>query len=182
VCSVSALAALEAINSSGLQFNTQHWRAFIINVVGSAAEFPGAVHYLADSLSQEGLSILHISTFESEVFLVQEQDLERACAIFRRTENPNELAGLMEHGQRQRTGSAPSSSALSNLPPLVRAQSGEQGTSSDKDIDNDAITELSVSQHQFKDGFILRVIPSQVMLARLNDDFTLRQCSDILVS
>jgi hypothetical protein len=114
--------------------------------------------------------------------LVQEQDLERACAIFRRTENPSELAGLMEQSQRQRTGSAPSSSAISNLPPLVRGQSGEQGTSSDKDIDNDAITDLSESQHRFKDGFILRVIPGQVILARLNDDFTLRRCSDVLVS
>lgn len=147
--------------------------------MGSAAEFPGAVHYLADSLSQEGLSILHISTFESEVFLVQEQDLERACAIFRRTGSPKELAGLIEQGQKQRGGPV-----LTNLPTSTRGITGEQvsGTVGEgTESDGDAMTELSVSQHQFKEGFILRVIPGQVMLARLNDDFSLRQCSDVLV-
>lgn len=75
----------------------------MIKVVGSTEEFPGAVHYLADSLSKEGLSILHISTFESEVFLVQEQDIEKACVVFRRSEGPKELASLIQEAQRKRT-------------------------------------------------------------------------------
>jgi pectin methylesterase-like acyl-CoA thioesterase len=78
----------------------QKWRAFVIVLSISAIEFPGAVHYLADSLSQEGLSILHISTFESEVFLVQEQDIEKACNVFRRSESPSKLAGLKQNAMK----------------------------------------------------------------------------------
>ena len=48
-----------------------HFHARTGGCGGSAEEFPGAVHHLAESLSAEGMSILHISTFESEVFLVQ---------------------------------------------------------------------------------------------------------------
>lgn len=93
---------MESIGT-GLCISPQRWRAFVIKVVGSTEEFPGAVHYLADSLSKEGLSILHISTFESEVFLVQEQDIEKACAVFRRSEGPKELASLIQEAQRKRT-------------------------------------------------------------------------------
>lgn len=103
ICNASSTSALESINPSGLNVSSQKWRAFVINVVGSAIEFPGAVHYLADSLSQEGLSILHISTFESEVFLVQEEDIEKACIVFRRSESPSILAGLKQNAEKQRT-------------------------------------------------------------------------------
>ena len=151
VCSASSIPALEAINAAGLQFNTQKWRAFVINVFGgwtggsggSAAEFPGAVHYLSDSLSLEGMSILHISTFESEVFLVQEQDVEKACDVLRQAERPKELAGLLEQ------------------------RSHRDGESAVKPV---------------KDGLTLRVVPGQVMLARLSEDFSLGQLSDVLVS
>ena len=61
------------------------------------------MHYLADSLSKEGLSILHISTFESEVFLVQEQDIEKACSVFRKSAGPQELASFILEAQRKRT-------------------------------------------------------------------------------
>ena len=61
------------------------------------------VHYLADSLSRAGLSILHISTFEYEVFLVQEQDIEKACAVFRRSDSPSELLAFIQGAQKERT-------------------------------------------------------------------------------
>lgn len=98
------MATLEAI-STGLCVSPQRWRAFVIKVVGAAVELPGAVHYLADSLSKEGLSILHISTFESEVFLVQEQDIEKACSVFRKSAGPQELASFVLEAQRKRTSS-----------------------------------------------------------------------------
>ena len=149
MCSASSVPALEAINAAGLQFNTQKWRAFVINVYGgwtggsggSAAEFPGAVHHLSDSLSREGMSILHISTFESEVFLVQEQDVEKACDVLRQAERPKELAGLLEQRSHRDGESKP-----------------------------------------VKDGLTLCVVPGQVMLARLSEDFSLGQLSDVLVS
>ena len=151
VCSASSVSALEALNAAGLQFNPQKWRAFVINVYGgwtggsggSAEEFPGAVHYLADSLSSEGMSILHISTFESEVFLVQEQDIEKACTVLRRAERPKELAGLLEQRQQQRQES---------------------------EIDRPV-----------KEGLMLCVVPGQVMLARLSNEYTLSQLSDVLI-
>jgi hypothetical protein len=101
ICNASSTSALESINPSGLNVSPQKWRAFVIVLSISAIEFPGAVHYLADSLSQEGLSILHISTFESEVFLVQEQDIEKACNVFRRSESPSKLAGLKQNAMMQ---------------------------------------------------------------------------------
>ena len=118
----------------------QRWRAFVIKVVGSTEEFPGAVHYLADSLSKEGLSILHISTFESEVFLVQEQDIEKACAVFRRSEGPKELASLIQEAQRKRTLSGNnlnsaqfSDSSDAQEPPVDRCD----GESSDEKLPRD---------------------------------------------
>lgn len=83
----------------------------MINVVG-AAMFPGAVHYLADSLSSAGLSILHISTFEYEVFLVQEQDIERACSVFRTADSPVKLASIIQEAHRKRASSSSGSLPL----------------------------------------------------------------------
>ena len=87
VCSPLALSVLENLLQSNpsMVVSKQKWKAFLITVVGW--ELPGAVYYLADRLSQEGVSILHISTFDSEIFLVQEQDVARASSVFRRTEN-----------------------------------------------------------------------------------------------
>jgi hypothetical protein len=65
------------LNIENLKVSSQKWISLIINVIGSAGEIPGAVFYLSNALSKEGLSILHISTFDSEVFLVQEQDVDR---------------------------------------------------------------------------------------------------------
>jgi hypothetical protein len=73
------------------------WYYFIINVISS--DFPGAVNYLSDSLSKEGISILHISTFESEVFLVQENDIERACEVFRIVTNINVFSEIKKQEQ-----------------------------------------------------------------------------------
>ena len=91
------------ICSKNITISAQKWRAFVINVVGSAAEFPGAVHFLADSLSNAGLSILHISTFEYEVFLVQEQDISKACDVFRVKGTPMKFASVVRETQRKRT-------------------------------------------------------------------------------
>lgn len=148
----------------------------MINVVGSAVEFPGAVHYLADSLSQEGLSILHISTFESEVFLVQEQDIEKACTVFRKSESPIEIASLIQEAQRKRTLSGNGTSSL--------LHSAETPYLENTDNGGDAfyVGDADISMvPPFKDGFELCVLPGHVMLCKLNDDFPLMECSAILV-
>lgn len=74
-----------------------NWKAFLINMRGSAIEVPGAVYCLANALSSEGLSILHISTFEFEVFLIQEPDLERAIKILKEFENPQRITMILEN-------------------------------------------------------------------------------------
>lgn len=112
ICCVSSAATLEMICSKNITISPQKWRAFVINVVGSAAEFPGAVHFLADSLSNAGLSILHISTFEYEVFLVQEQDISKACDVFRVKGTPMKFASVVRETQRKRTLSANSLASL----------------------------------------------------------------------
>jgi len=65
----------------------QRWFAYIINVIGSATEVPAAVYSLANSLACESISVLHISTFESEVFLIQEKDIEKADRVFQKTQD-----------------------------------------------------------------------------------------------
>jgi len=101
VCSPLALTVLENLlqHNPAMIASKQRWKAFIITLVGS--EFPGAVYYLADSLSKEGMSILHISTFESEVFLVQEQDVDRACSVLRRMEDPKRLEQMRNLADNQ---------------------------------------------------------------------------------
>ena len=180
VCSATAVTALEALNAANLKFSKQQWRAFIVNVIVSAAEFPGVVHYLADSLSRDGLSILHISTFESEVFLIQEQDIERACDIFRRSERPTDVssaAEILNHIQESDFAGkdARYGDVVSSLPERI----DRLGSADNESV----LTDLSsVSLHQFKDGLFLCAVPGMFMIARLNNDILLRSCSDILVS
>jgi hypothetical protein len=73
------------------------WKAFIIRVGKSAVEVPGVVYSLASSLSNQGLSILHISTFESEIFLIQEPDLEKACKILKEFEDPVRIQEMLDN-------------------------------------------------------------------------------------
>jgi hypothetical protein len=74
-----------------------YWKAFIISFKGSGIEVPGLVYYLANALSNDGLSILHISTFDSEVFLIQENDLEKACKILKEFEDPLRIQEMLEY-------------------------------------------------------------------------------------
>lgn len=133
------------------------------------------MHYLADSLSQEGLSILHISTFESEVFLVQEQDIEKACAVFRKSESPVEIASLIQEAQRKRTLSGNTNGSISH----TAENHGSDPENGDSFFVGDALDISNIPP--FKQGFELLVLPGHVMLARLNDDFPLLECSAILV-
>lgn len=77
VCDPSWIDVLNSLDITNIKISPQLWIPLIINLIGSAGELPGVVFYLANSLSKEGLSILHISTFDSEVFLVQEQDIDK---------------------------------------------------------------------------------------------------------
>lgn len=107
VCSQLSLGVLQNLlqDNPKMIVSQQKWKAFVITVLD--AQFPGAVYHLADSLSSEGMSILHISTFESEVFLVQEKDVDLACSVLRKTEDSKELDS-MRIGDRKHQGCEPS--------------------------------------------------------------------------
>ena len=111
-----------------MRISPQKWRAFVINVFGSATEFPGVVHYLADSLSRAGLSILHISTFEYEVFLVQEQDIDKACAVFRRSDSPTELLTFIQGAQKKRTSSGGGNHVSTNSTGIGQSTTGHSSS------------------------------------------------------
>ena len=158
VCSPVEVAVLQSLNSTDLNISSQRWKALVINVVGSAAEFPGAVYFLADILSKENISILHISTFESEILLVQDGDIEAACQLLQ-------------------------SQNLQKLPSSLRRMrsNSEDGLSKAIDACETELSRKTREETRFKDGFVLSALPKPVMLARLSEDFTLSQCGDILV-
>ena len=81
ICHPDKVSTIQLLNIDDIEISPQKWISLIINFTGSASELPGIVHYLADALSSEGVSILHISTFDSEVFLVQEHDIDRLVSI-----------------------------------------------------------------------------------------------------
>ena len=116
ICKTDALDVLHyLLRPEEFTLSPSAWKAFVIQLTGSAVEVPGAVYCLANSLSSQGLSILHISTFESEIFLVQEPDLEKACVILREFEDPVKTTELLElacHASNDRTIS---NEAISNL-------------------------------------------------------------------
>ncbi len=84
------------LNPADYTLCSSHWRALTVHLTGNAYEMPGMVYCLANSLSQEGLSILHISTFEAEVFLIQEPDLEKVLTILRKFQDPEQAVRLLD--------------------------------------------------------------------------------------
>lgn len=148
-----------------MKVSPKRWTALVINIIGSAAAFPGAVYCLANSLSQGGISILHISTFNSEVFLVQEQDSDKACMLIRKMENPKELSDLMERAQQQQ-------------------QSRRHHSSEPTPFNPAALLDESITvppTPPFKEGFELCVLPRPVMVARFTSEEAWVSCSNILI-
>lgn len=188
-----------------MAISQQRWVALIINVVG-AAEFPGIVNYYAILLSQAGLSILHISTFESEVFLIQENDIEKACDVMRMSENPSagDIMGKSTIINRNRhlsrenldiiideinytlSSSSSSSNSISN----VNTDDNGDGdydnnntcssNSTRGNSDGSQIHAQVASISSTKKGFILCALPRHVMLARFVNKEAFLQCSGIL--
>lgn len=108
VCTIQAVGVLQyLLRPEEFTLSPLHWRAFVINLTGTAYEVPGAVYCLANTLSKEGLSILHISTFEAEVFLIQEPDLDRACSILKQFEDPSKVQSLIDQVWQAGNGGAP---------------------------------------------------------------------------
>lgn len=172
VCSPNELSVLKSL-STELNISPKKWRALNVDVVGSATEFPGAVYFLANTLSEINISILHISTFESEILLVQEQDIEAACKLLQSL--PTKIPSFL----RRNAGSG--SSLVQEVDEAALAETYKPLEAAAEVEDKKELIDLeSVSVGKFKEGFVLSVLPSSVMLARLSEDFKLSDCGDIL--
>lgn len=194
ICEPQSVAQLKFLmRNDEFTVSPQLWQAFVVNIRGTAYELPGAIYYLANTLSQEGISILHISTYESEVFLVQESNIERACTLLKESENPKLIAEYIE-----RTYGMPRSDASSNsLTQLVSTHENPEDTIHDAEdpvnLDVSWITPTtkiadeneslkSSNATTFREGFSLKVLPRHVILAKVNDGYDLSDFSDIIVS
>lgn len=204
VCDPAALSTLRFLIKPGeFTVSPQMWCTLIINVTGTAFEFPGAVYYLANALSREGLSIFHISTFESEVFLVQQNDLEQVLKVLKDSDDPNRLNEFL--------GDPTSSSSISEpvetekdieeeqpmIDSLPDAPEEDQDDEDPYHLDESWITPApkpvqdcehesksshsSNSQTLSKEGLYLTVLPSHVILAKLPKNFDLSSCSNFLI-
>lgn len=195
VCDPQALSLLKfLIKPEEFTLSDKLWRAFVIETTGSADEVPGAVYCLAQALSSQGLSILHISTFEAEVFLIQEQDLEQTCRILRGFEDPATATALLGEAckvsnQRPRLGSA--SNPTGDIS-QVSLEDADQDEDTPVRLDMSWITPsasdpapapLPPPMVKHMDGFKLCTLPQPVILARLqNTESDWEECTKVLVS
>lgn len=208
VCTPTSLVALQALNPTGMIVSQQRWIALVINVCGEA-DFPGAVYHLANSLSSAEISILHISTFEAEVFLVQEQDIDKAVVVMKSTENPAEIqklkqisnlrhqkkSGSFDHLQsimfeiESNNDSSPisrhaSDFSLSSLVTEV-GSIAHHSVGSPVIVGAETVCESSSAgqpQSPYREGFRLCVLPRRVILAKFASEEALMRCSSILIN
>lgn len=209
ICDINAVSVLKfLLRPEDFTLSPSSWRAIAIDLTGSAYEVPGAVYYLANSLSREGLSILHISTFESEVFLVQEPDLHKVCAILKEFQNADKAAALLDQASNTaKVGSGDTvnkadgnrSSDASGINAVISHYNESLGVASQEEdegrvnFDMSWITPQGANETDsanthisppitFKEGFTLCVLPQPVILAKLNLDFDWSLCGPIMVS
>lgn len=185
VSSPTCVPALQSLlNPDCLTLSPQKWKALIINVTGSAYEFPGAVYYLADILSSSGFSILHISTYESEVFLVQEQDIARACKVLKEAENPVRVNEYLDRTTRKTSEASNAPFDLKDLRKaaaeatyLYKEEESNSYQDQEDEVDwdrswispaNKTIFEPPETFNRGRNDLFLLVLPNPVVLARLN--------------
>ncbi|EQC41848.1 hypothetical protein, variant [Saprolegnia diclina VS20] len=56
----------------------QQWRAIQIHLGPMVAEFPGVIRFLSQLLAEDNISILNMSTYDTDIIYVQECNLEKA--------------------------------------------------------------------------------------------------------
>jgi len=183
-CNVSTLKYL--IRPEEFTISPMLWRALIINVTGTAFDLPGAVYFLANTLSQEGLSIFHISTFESEVFLIQDADVEKATAVLKEMESKHSIADMLDPYKEEDGENLSQRVEASQTP--APADDAEADDELNLDMSwmtpnikqSDQSSSQSTHAHP-KDGFHLSVLPNHVILAKLKPEADINESSDMLV-
>jgi hypothetical protein len=185
-CNVSTLKYL--IRPEEFTISPMLWRALIINVTGTAFDLPGAVYFLANTLSQEGLSIFHISTFESEVFLIQDADVEKATAVLKEMEIKHSIADMLDPYKEEEEDGENLSQRVEASQTPAPADDAEADDELNLDMSwmtpnikqSDQSSSQSTHAHP-KDGFHLSVLPNHVILAKLKPEADINESSDMLV-
>ncbi|EEY56708.1 uncharacterized protein PITG_20999 [Phytophthora infestans T30-4] len=125
----------------------QSWRAIQIHLGPMVAEFPGVVSFLSKLLADDHISILNMSTYDTDVIFVQELHLEAAISC---------LQSKLSRG----------------LHGLKEAKDAENALSDRKPTSSDAAEscEEAASASRVGDGQYLRVYPDSLVLVRLQKD------------
>lgn len=174
----------------------QLWKALVINVTGSAGEFPGAVYYLADILSTQGFSIFHISTYESEIFLVQEKDIDQVSNVLKESIKPEKVNEFLERSIRKSSDANKMTFDLNDLrQAAAEASYAYEETNSGNEHDDNVnldmswispvsnpIVRLKQPLATYRENFFLNVLPNQVILAKLNGPASNSNVLKIVVS
>ncbi|KAG1694447.1 hypothetical protein DVH05_021255 [Phytophthora capsici] len=129
----------------------QSWRAIQIHLGPMVAEFPGVVSFLSKLLADEHISILNMSTYDTDVIFVQEMHLENAIACLQ-SKLSRGLHGLKEAKDAE--------NALSDRESMSLTDAGEEVGS-------------LANASRVGDGQYLTVYPESLVLVRLQKD-TLR--------
>lgn len=182
IADVTTIPTLKKLlKSENLYIHPQQWSALIVNLTSSAFEFPGSVNYISHSLSAQGLPIMHISTFETEVFLVHEEDFAKAIEVFKEIADPQTFTDYLT-----KRPSVVSEVETEQIRDEQRQQSEESdeydGRRGNFDINwlssrdtpsfdlNALKEEATLSSGSYLDGgFALRVLPKQLYLCKLSD-------------
>ncbi|KAI9991275.1 hypothetical protein PInf_018922 [Phytophthora infestans] len=125
----------------------QSWRAIQIHLGPMVAEFPGVVSFLSKLLADDHISILNMSTYDTDVIFVQELHLEAAISC---------LQSKLSRG----------------LHGLKEAKDAENALSDREPTSSDAAEscEEAASASRVGDGQYLRVYPDSLVLVRLQKD------------
>eukprot|EP01031_Cornospumella_fuschlensis_P041326 gene41326-50438_t len=155
VCNSSLFSTLQLlIQPQDVVRCENFWRAVVIEMSSQADELPNAVYTLANSLSSKGVSILHISTFESEVFLIQEKDLAVACEILKAFELPTYHSDNHHH-------------RYSTPPPYPTYPADNMYGSSSSEDKLDMSWIAAPTKRPCMDGRKLCVLPTPLVLGRI---------------
>ncbi|KAL7993550.1 putative CASTOR, ACT domain-containing protein [Plasmopara halstedii] len=130
----------------------QSWRAIQIHLGPMVAEFPGVVRFLSKLLADDHISILNMSTYDTDVIFVQEHHLKTAISCLQ-LKLSRGLHGLKEAKEAENA----------RAPPNYSCDAGESGE----------VTGGLVSAVRLGDGQYLTVYAESLVLVRLKKD-TLR--------
>ncbi|RLN47089.1 hypothetical protein BBJ29_002508 [Phytophthora kernoviae] len=127
----------------------QSWRAIQIHLGPMVAEFPGVVSFLSKLLADDHISILNMSTYDTDVIFVQEQHLEAAISCLQ-LKLSRGLHGLKEAKDAE--------NALSDREPTSPTDAAEDAGANE------------ISPSNVGDGQYLTLYPESLVLVRLQKD------------